>query len=51
MLREILEETNFQTVNQWEIETLDFSNLNHPDMCWLTPTQKEESLTHLFTIV
>jgi hypothetical protein len=51
MLKKILEETNSETVNQWEIETPDFSNLNHPDMCWLTPTPKEASLTHLLTIV
>lgn len=51
MLTEILEETNSKIVNQWETETPDFSNLNHLDMCWLTPTPKEASLTHLLTIV
>jgi hypothetical protein len=51
MLRDIMEETNFETKNQWEIKTLDFSNLNHPNMCWLTPTPKEASLTHLLTTI
>jgi hypothetical protein len=39
MLKEILEETNSEMVNQWETETSDFSNFNHPDICWLTPTE------------
>lgn len=51
MLKEILAETNSEMVNQWEIETPNFSNLNHPNMCWLTLTPEEASLTHLFTII